>query len=51
MPTISEAWAIIRRAESAVGSMSASERTSLLDEHFPQIPAKDLAELVRGIGR
>lgn len=50
MPSILEALATIRLAESVVGRLTNAERVALLDEYFPDSPAKELAGLVKGLG-
>lgn len=47
MPDINTASRIIADAEAVVGRMTRSARTALLDEWFPEAPARDLAELAR----
>lgn len=50
MPDIKTISRIIRKAEAVVGRLTNADRTALLDEYFPEVPAVVLAGMVHGLG-
>jgi len=46
-PTYKDAARVIGAAEAVVGQMTLAVRCALLDEHWPDVPACELAKLAR----